>query len=722
MLPVTVRCYIDWDANGNFTGTYDEVSAETLNVSTRRGRSSVNDEFSPGTLSLALENSSGRYSAYNSSSPLYGKILPGLPIKVTATHNSITYPIFYGYITDYTEQRSQGSSPVVAINATDGSDILRFGEVKIALCAGKRVDQILTDILDDAGWSASLRDLDQAIESPDYFWAYRRPPLDAMRDAVKQELGGQLWLSADGKVTFRNRYARSSAPLLATITSAQSVGYDVRREQVIDKVQHSLGNLSPETNASVLFTLSPTGRELRPGTTYVYNTIEAETNSAAADITTPQPVGSTVPDVVSTTATASMASSTTHNVAMPATVAVGDLLLVFLSTSGTDQDNTVNTPSGWTALSTAEEANGSAYYLRFSTFYKVARGDEAGGNVNFQTSNVAEGHAHTIRIAAGDYYGEPYAASASVSVDTATPLPPVITPAAGFDSYRSIAAAAVTPGASVTISGYPAGHTDNRLTTADELATCTRSILATSESPETFALSSMLAFPNLNCITQTVLVRASMTDYSANSAADGSGTDKTAQVTIDSFEAFGNGFRVVLNNQDAAPCYLTKFQIRGKAIRSSNDDRTISVSVGSPIITGQVLNDSFSFQNNVDAVTGFATYRAAVLGAFQPRPQVSLMPRTDAEMALVLGADIGSRIRLQNATGQWPTKIDLVAFVEQIALNFSPGVLVSAQWSMYSAEQANGTFFRISGSAGAGKDHSKIAPAAATSGYDRITY
>lgn len=720
MLPVTVNVYIDWDNNGNFTGTYDNVSADTLNVGIRRGRSSVNDEFSPGTCTFSLSNESGRYSAYNASSPLYGLILPGLPVKVTATHNSTTYDIFCGYITDYSEQRAQGSAPVVSVNATDGSDILRFGQVRTPLYTAKRVDEILTGILDDASWSASLRDLDTAAESPAYFWAYKQPPLDAMRAAVKQELGGQLFLSAGGKVTFRNRYARSNAALAATVTSAQSLGYEVRREQVTDKVQHSLGNITPDTTASVLFMLNPAGRQLRPGKTYIYNTIEAEIPPSTGLIT-PTPVGSETADVVSTTSTASMLSGTSHNVSMPATVNAGDLLLAFIATSCATDGNEVTKPAGWVEMETKEEDGEKGTYLRLSSFYKIAVGDEGSSTVDFRTDVAATGNAQVIRLAAGDYNGLPFGSQPVATTDTTQPTPPTLEPSSGYDSYRSVAVCAVVPGGSQSITAYPSGHGENQTTTSSVLTSCSRSVLADSDTPEAFTINSMASPVNLTAITQTVLIRSAMTDYAVNSEQNGTGTDKTAQVSVDTFTSYGNGVMTVFDNLDSVPVYLNRFQIRGYALRSSNDERTFTATVTTPIVTGQVLSDAFEFQNNADGVSGYANYRASVLGAFQPRPQVRLSPRNDSEMALVLGTEIGSRVRLQNTTGQYPTNVSLDAFVEGISLSFSPGVMVDAQWSMFSDDQANGKMFRISGAAGGGQDYSQIA-AETGNGYDRIAY
>lgn len=55
------------------------------------------------------------------------------------------------------------------------------------------------------------------------------------------------------------------------------------------------------------------------------------------------------------------------------------------------------------------------------------------------------------------------------------------------------------------------------------------------------------------------------TDYLANAAADGSGTNKTAAVNV-SAEFWGSSVRFTIENTDAAVVYVTKLQCRGKGL------------------------------------------------------------------------------------------------------------------------------------------------------------
>ena len=503
-VPVAVNCYIDWNNDADFSDANEDVSTYLLAASVRRGRTSVNDEFAPGSMQVELLNTDGLFSPFNSSGALYGNILPGRAIKLEAVHSAVTYPVFYGYITDFQQARTPADRPSVVINALDAFDVLRFGEVRTALLESKRVDELLTSILDSIGWSATLRDLDTAVQTCERFWQYRSNPLAALRAAAKQELPGQLFMSPAGKVTFRNRNYRSAQPIFATITGPQAFGFTVRRSDFYDEIHHSRAGLVEDSSVTTLFTLSPQGRILMPG--------------------------------------------------------------------NTDPRNTV--------------------YFDLST-----------GGKN------------------------------------------LVSPVA-------------------------------------------------------------------------------VTDYNANSAADGSGTDKTAQVAVQSFTAYGGGGVVVFDNLDSSPVYLwgtPALQVRGTAIRRSTDERTIEVGGSAPLVSGQVLTDAFDWLDDVSAIDGYAHYRAAQLAIQQPRPTIRLIPADDSEMATVLGADLSKKVTVTNTTGLYPTQVNEDFFIESMQISFSPGVLVDCQWGLFHKDLAGGSFFRISGAAGGGADYSQIAAAAATTG-DRIAY
>lgn len=284
---VAVNCYVDWNNDADFGDSNEDVSTYLQSASVRRGRSSVNDEFSPGSMTVELDNQTGLFSPFYAAGALYGSILPGRAIKLEAVHSAVTYPVFYGYVTDYQQSRTPDGRPSVVIQAFDAFDVLRLGEIRTELLETVTVDSAIGTFLDDAGWSASLRDLDTSVETIDRIWQHRATPLAAIRAAAKQELGGQLHMSRDGKVTFRNRDYRSSQAVYATITGPQALGFAVRREDFYDSIHHTVAGLVEDASATALYTLSPQGRELMPGSTDPRNTIHFELSMGGKSLVTP---------------------------------------------------------------------------------------------------------------------------------------------------------------------------------------------------------------------------------------------------------------------------------------------------------------------------------------------------------------------------------------------------------------------------------------------------
>lgn len=64
---------------------------------------------------------------------------------------------------------------------------------------------------------------------------------------------------------------------------------------------------------------------------------------------------------------------------------------------------------------------------------------------------------------------------------------------------------------------------------------------------------------------------ADTTDYTANTAADGSGTDKTAQIEILSFTRFTTAAKIEVKNNDAGAVYLTLLKVRGTPAKTVAD-------------------------------------------------------------------------------------------------------------------------------------------------------
>lgn len=157
--------------------------------------------------------------------------------------------------------------------------------------------------------------------------------------------------------------------------------------------------------------------------------------------------GGATPVVAATNNSANTTAVTTHTVSLPASIAAGDLLILFLAIN---QRAVSSAPSGYTQLvNTAyagtDTAGGACYY-------KVADGSE-GSTITFGTAVTSRSAHLSLRITGA---GTPEAAEGTADAST-TVDPPNLTPSGGSKNYLWLAAAALCR--YQTISSYPSGYT-----------------------------------------------------------------------------------------------------------------------------------------------------------------------------------------------------------------------------------------------------------------------
>ena len=77
------KVLVDWDRNGDFAGTYDDITDRVIKAWWYLGNSQPYAEIAEGSmLDLTLDNSDRRFSPENSSGVLNGKLLPLRTVRV----------------------------------------------------------------------------------------------------------------------------------------------------------------------------------------------------------------------------------------------------------------------------------------------------------------------------------------------------------------------------------------------------------------------------------------------------------------------------------------------------------------------------------------------------------------------------------------------------------------------------------------------------------------
>lgn len=185
-----------------------DVSSQVDQVNTKRGRNAEADQFQTGELSLRIVDQNGDFNPQNTASPYYGLLNPMRKVQITATWNTVEYPIFVGYITGYTTTTPKFVGDVVYTTIT-AVDAFRLAQnAQIATVADSGAGQLsgtrINRLLDAIGWPRANRDIDagQTTLLPDP--GTDRTGLEAMQKVETSEYGA-LYVDAKGNFAFQDR-------------------------------------------------------------------------------------------------------------------------------------------------------------------------------------------------------------------------------------------------------------------------------------------------------------------------------------------------------------------------------------------------------------------------------------------------------------------------------------------------------------------------------------
>ena len=162
--------------------------------------------------------------------------------------------------------------------------------------------------------------------------------------------------------------------------------------------------------------------------------------------------------------------------------------------------------------------------------------------------------------------------------------------------------------------------------------------------------------------------------------------DVSRNVSVNTFTTTGTSFTLVLYNALPYTVYLQTLQIRATAATAQRNPRLRKVlAPGVPLGANQALAETFSWSQDDAGVSAWAMQRAATLSTQHPRPVVTLTNKTAALTHLILGADLSTRIIVNDTTGGLArlSGIQEQMFIENIALHVQAAGFVTAQWTLF---------------------------------------
>lgn len=225
----------------DITPYYDAAGGGQVTIT--RGSNRVESpviRYDAGTATIPLFNGDRRFDPTNLSGPYVagGKtlVLPMIPVRVSATYESVTYRLFNGTVDAWTLSYSPPSDAVVSVDCTDGFRILavqaRTANKNYA-GGGEDAGARVTRILNDCGWPTARRSIvpgdstlqptllggtpagvvplavsnaggGQAINVQSAISTLS--PLDELQLTADTEMG-ELYINGNGFLVFRNRHA-----------------------------------------------------------------------------------------------------------------------------------------------------------------------------------------------------------------------------------------------------------------------------------------------------------------------------------------------------------------------------------------------------------------------------------------------------------------------------------------------------------------------------------
>lgn len=188
------------------TAVWVDIAAFTRAISIERTTSAIVDEVQAGSMLLTLDNTDSRFDPNNTSGPYSPNLGVGTPMRIRATHNAITYDLFYGFVTGWPQEYPANLDSVVVLPCVDGFRYLAMFEAEFTESeelSGTRIG----NLLDTVGWPAGQRDLNAGTHNVAALSAEFNTALDEIRRTILVEQG-LFWVAGNGDATFRDANTR----------------------------------------------------------------------------------------------------------------------------------------------------------------------------------------------------------------------------------------------------------------------------------------------------------------------------------------------------------------------------------------------------------------------------------------------------------------------------------------------------------------------------------
>lgn len=183
---------------------YEDYSDRILSIEWEREAEPPTSAFTLATASIIMDNHDDLFTPSNSSSPLYGNLLPKRPIRINAGFGGETIPQFIG-LTDNKPEINE-KNKTAKFTAMDFLKFMMEQPLDEELMyVDMRTDEIIQELLEGGGMTTAQMDLDTgSVFIPFAYFKKGSKRGEALAEIAEAELGN-ISMSEAGRATFQNR-------------------------------------------------------------------------------------------------------------------------------------------------------------------------------------------------------------------------------------------------------------------------------------------------------------------------------------------------------------------------------------------------------------------------------------------------------------------------------------------------------------------------------------
>jgi hypothetical protein len=148
---------IDWDRNGNYSGTYDDVTSRVLSAQWFLGMQTAYEDMADNAmLKLELDNADKRFSPEYGSSPIAGKVVPFRPIRIQSNDGTTTRTHWVGWVETIQPDLGIYGERLAHVVATGPNQFLHAAQTKLQLQENKLTSEVINQLVSEVVFPPAL--------------------------------------------------------------------------------------------------------------------------------------------------------------------------------------------------------------------------------------------------------------------------------------------------------------------------------------------------------------------------------------------------------------------------------------------------------------------------------------------------------------------------------------------------------------------------------------